>query len=328
MLNDPEITKAVSRILQRSEKQIEEEKLLKIYVDFGIISQLDNTNNQIFYGRRGTGKTHVMKVLETELKSNDNVVLYIDGRTLGSTAQFSDTSVPLRNRCLSLFRDILQPIYNVLLEYIVDNPNENAEQSLQAADDLLSSISEPVKTYSEKEVTKEHSAMDNSGLKTGLLVGKNPKGHLSYEDSNTQSSSTKVNYIVSAEDKVVFPSLYNSLSKVLKLMNVHLYILFDEWSSFPRDIQPYLAEFIKRGTLPVPEAVVKIASLEYRTSFSQHIENEIIGFELGADISTSSDIDDYYVFDRNPEQITSLYSEMLYRHILIDLPDDYLDCVN
>lgn len=104
MLQDPKLMAAVSRILQRSERQEDIRKLVGTYVDVGLLPQLNNFNHQIFYGRRGTGKTHVIKVLEAELKKDStNTVCYIDTRTLGSTSQFSDNSIPLPRRCLSLF---------------------------------------------------------------------------------------------------------------------------------------------------------------------------------------------------------------------------------
>jgi hypothetical protein len=49
-----------------------------------------------------------------------------------------------------------------------------------------------------------------------------------------------------------------------------------------------------------------------------------LGFELGSDISTNLDLDDYYVFDRNPAAITNNFGEILYKHIVNELPDDYL----
>ena len=57
------------------------------------------TNHQIFYGRRGTGKTHVLRVLESRLNAQDqNAVVYVDARTLGSSAQFSGVEIPLRKK--------------------------------------------------------------------------------------------------------------------------------------------------------------------------------------------------------------------------------------
>ncbi len=142
--------RAVSRILQRSERQEDLQKLLDTFVDVGILPQLDNQNNQILYGRRGTGKTHVLKVLSSQLREEKkNTVVYIDARTLGSTSQFSDPNVPIPQRCLALFRDLLGVIYNSLLEHIVEKPSAKAEQALAVADRLASTIIEPFKTYHE-----------------------------------------------------------------------------------------------------------------------------------------------------------------------------------
>src|SRR5438105_15958879 len=58
MIKDQQVAHAVSGIRQRSERQEEITKILGAFVDVGILPQLTNENNQILYGRRGTGKTH------------------------------------------------------------------------------------------------------------------------------------------------------------------------------------------------------------------------------------------------------------------------------
>ena len=68
MINDNLLKCAISRIQNRSEKQKDIDKLINTFVDSGIIGQLNNTNNQIFFGRRGTGKTHVLRFFEQQLK--------------------------------------------------------------------------------------------------------------------------------------------------------------------------------------------------------------------------------------------------------------------
>src|ERR1035437_4803223 len=64
-------------------------------------------------------------------------------------------------------------------------------------------------------------------------------------DSATENEQT-TSYSVAAEDKVIFPALTSLLSQILQLTNSRLILLIDEWSSLPLDIQPYLAEFVKR----------------------------------------------------------------------------------
>jgi hypothetical protein len=41
-------------------------------------------------------------------------------------------------------------------------------------------------------------------------------------------------------------------------------------------------------------------------------------------MSAAVDIDDYYVYDRNPNRITDAFADMLYKHIQTELPKNYL----
>jgi hypothetical protein len=327
MLQDPQLSRAVARIIQRSERQ-DTQKLITTYVEIGLRPQLENTNHQIFYGRRGTGKTHLTKILETELKNNPkNTITYIDCRTLGSTTQFSDQEKPINQRCLALFRDILINVYHSLLEHIVDIPSEYANKALEKVDGLVNLVTEPILSLQPEtlKTQKESTTKRNMSLETGLNIASvslNPKASVGSEKGTKDFEETQ--YSISSEDKIVFPDLYKTLNDTLNLADTHLYILIDEWSSLPLDIQPYLAEFLKRGVLTVNSCTLKISALEYRCRFNLREPNGIIGFELGADISTAIDLDDYFVFDRNPNQIVSIYSDILFKHLSSELPRDYL----
>jgi hypothetical protein len=327
MLNDTQLMKAASSLRQRSESRQEERKIVQTFVDVGILAQLTNQNHQIVYGRRGTGKTHVLQVLANRFRENrDNTVMYIDGRTLGSTSQYSDSSVTLTHRCTSLFRDLLNEVYNAVLDHIINEPRDKAEVALSNLDEFGKVATEPFRTATEEIVTgkekgktQQRTTFDASiGPPKGVQVGAHLGG---LETSETERTVT---YRVSSEDKVIFPAVHSSLKKTLENAKTTLIILFDEWSSLPQDIQPYLAEFLKRGFAPNPNVVLKMASLEYRSRFRLQSDGKIIGFEIGSDISTIIDLDDYYVFDRNPEKITAVFADILFRHITSELPENYL----
>ena len=334
MIQDTQLTKAVSKIRQRSEKQDDPHKLLGTFVDVGILPQLNNRNSQIFYGRRGTGKTHVLLVLRSELMQEDerNAVAYIDARTLGSSAQFSDSQVPLPRRCLALFQDLLGELHNSLLTHVVEYPSARAEDALRATDELAKLIVAPLKTYREETMTVTSSADEGTSSSRGVSLaadlGSSP--HIEAQLSNRRVSDQRNSESITAsvrvenEDKVIFPALHRTLSDILQLADSHLYILIDEWSSLPSELQPYLAEFLKRGVLAVQRATLKIASLEHRSHFEKSFNGSLIGFEVGADLAAAQDLDDYYVFDRNPEQIANAYADMLLRHLNSELHDGYL----
>ena len=328
MIEDRTLTQAVARIVQRAERHASIDKLVTTYVEVGILPQLDNVNHQIFYGRRGTGKTHLLKVLKSELnKDSRNATVYIDCRTLGSTSQFADANLPMHKRCLALFRDILISVCNDLLEHIVEHVSENATQVIEKLDELQKVVSEPIRSLNIEKITTQDSSSNKRGtnLSAGVnLFSKSGTAGSSINRETGTSSNQGAEYSVKSEDKIVFPELHKILDELLRLSNTSLFILINEWADLPRDIQPYLAEFLKRGVLPVQAATVKISALEYRCQFNYRSEHKNIGFELGADIATAIDLDDYFVFDRNPEQILSIYSDILIKHLESELPPEYL----
>jgi Cdc6-like AAA superfamily ATPase len=65
------------------------------YVDTAFLATLQNKRSQIIFGRRGTGKTHLLRRLQDELLARFRelriVPVYIDGATLeGSISLYND----------------------------------------------------------------------------------------------------------------------------------------------------------------------------------------------------------------------------------------------
>lgn len=329
MVQDKIVSQAVAAIPERSERQQDLQKLVGSFVDVGILPQIKNVNNQIIFGRRGTGKTHILRFLADELSrsASKDIALYIDARILGSTSQFSDSTIPLPARCLALFRDILGELYNALLDRIVSANPANSNQLLDILNGLSTLITEPIATYAPETQTVREAAKDTQ--KTGLSLSATPKTgfgvKIESEAQKGNENEKTTSYTVRNEHKVIFPALSTSIRTILQGCSSKMYVLVDEWSSLPMDVQPFLAEFFKRGLFPLPEVIVKIASLEYKSVFSTATERSgVIGFEVGADISASIDIDDYYVYDRNPSRITEAFADMLFKHVQTELPDGYL----
>jgi hypothetical protein len=326
MIQDQRLESAVSGLLQRSERQQDLQKLVESFVDVGILTQLSNRNNQIVFGRRGTGKTHILKVLAAQLeKSPENLCVYLDARTLGSTSQFSDGSLPMRQRCLALFRDVMGEVYNAILDHIANYPTDSTEAALNSLNELEETLFRPQTKYLPSGVSerttartaKESSAEISATQRNGVAASMRRVADSMKEDEVERT------FQVREDDKIIFPDLHSILEKVLRESKAQLFVLMDEWSSIPLDIQPYLAEFLKKSLLPLADVVVKIASLEYRSNFGTQSGRGLIGFEAGADVSASLDIDDYYVYDRNPERITDAFADMLYKHLRSELPPEY-----
>lgn len=326
MLTDKNISKAISSISQRAERILDDNKVVKTFVEVGILPQISNTNNQIIYGRRGTGKTHLFRFLENELKTN-SITVYLDCRTLGSAADYNNPNVALNRRCISLFKDIVDELYDKALHFIVYEAPKDSNKAIEAIDNISLATRFKVDEVITKEVTERSQEKVNN--EAGVSLSINPKDliNISLGDKDTTGKDIEktTKYSVVSGEKILFPDLHIWLKKLCEYTGTQIYFLFDEWSSLPFELQPLLAEFLKRSFLPIPHISIKIAALEYRSNFTiQQEKNNHIGFELGSDISTNLDLDDYYVFDRNPETITANFGEMLYRHVANELAENYL----
>ena len=317
-IEDHIVQNAVSAILDRSERQEALGQLKATFVDPGIIAQLANDNNEIVYGRRGTGKTHVLKLLQHQIESKpDQVCLYVDMRVLGSDSLWTSDSRPHHQRVANLLRDLVKAIHDGLLEYVTRPEVELDNSPYEALDCLARAITDEV--LSGERLVTEHSgtqAVDHSSS-AEFAADPKPRIGVGSESSRHTEETTRVQREGTPLRRILFQEVQSNLVKAIKAAELRrMVVLIDEWTWVPASLQPLLAEFIARVFLLNPRLTVKIAALEYRSVFATHLgRNNVIGFELGSDISASLELDDYFVFDRDNVSTIKLFSELLLRHV-------------
>jgi hypothetical protein len=103
-----------------------------------------------------------------------------------------------------------------------------------------------------------------------------------------------------------------------------IWLLLDEWSAVPADLQPYLADLLRRSVFPIPAISVKIAAIEKRTTFLKPLAGgDYIGIELGGDAVADLNLDDFMVFDNDEQIAVAFYRTLLFRHFLASIdPSD------
>jgi hypothetical protein len=84
ILLDPRFKAAVSAIQRRAERQVDFAKLVDIFVATDLFIRAQSTDTQLIMGRRGTGKTHMIKVVAHNQRFKGDTVLLIDCTQLGS----------------------------------------------------------------------------------------------------------------------------------------------------------------------------------------------------------------------------------------------------
>jgi hypothetical protein len=101
------INRAFNLVPKRAEAR-HTDQLRDTFVDSGVAAALEAIDHQVLYGRRGTGKTHALRFLETVVASRGDIAVYADLRTLGSPeGLFAGDSAPSTERAARLLVDLL-----------------------------------------------------------------------------------------------------------------------------------------------------------------------------------------------------------------------------
>ncbi len=132
----------------------------------------------------------------------------------------------------------------------------------------------------------------------------------SFFNADSKDTMSKFNY----------RQINESFNQILQKLNIReMFILIDEWAQVPIKSQPFLAEFLKRSFFSLPIISLKIMAVNYQCIFSLNIDGNNIGMQRGADITDVIDIDTYFVYDENPDQVNNIFSQILYNHLAVDL---------
>jgi Cdc6-like AAA superfamily ATPase len=119
MTSETDILSSIHKALIGFDKRAErtsDEILEATFVDSApLFDLLSSKNNQVIYGRRGTGKTHALKYLARYVEKTNERPIYIDLRSVGSNGSiYSDGSRPLAERASTLILDVLNAVHGEL----------------------------------------------------------------------------------------------------------------------------------------------------------------------------------------------------------------------
>ncbi|MFD2415552.1 hypothetical protein [Amycolatopsis pigmentata] len=306
------INQALMRIARRAEST-DRTTLATTYVTAGSLSAvLNSTDHQILYGRRGTGKTHALLYLSDLVECAGDVVVYLDLRTIGSAG---GPSPDRADRGTQLLVDTLEAIHEELLAVALEQEITSPERLLRALDALADAATGvEVVGEIERETTLGGSAEVNDTA--GLSLSARPTVSVS---STTRRSATRQNRVRKTgieRNRVLFGPLTRALRAITDAISpARLWLLLDEWSSIPLELQPLLADLLRRGVLPVAGITVKIAAIERRTRFALPTQDgDYLGLEVGADAASAVNLDDVLIFDHARHRVEEFFGQLFFNH--------------
>lgn len=316
------INSAILRLPRRAEST-DPQSLIQTFVDVGPVFEiLNGPDHQILYGRRGTGKTHVLNYLANAKSQNEDAVVVIDLRNIGSNAGlYADATVPLAERATRLLVDTLLSIHSSLVEFFIERAEElDLSRSGPALDRLADAVTE-IKVTGEVEKTDiesdRHGSQGQSNLHVNVSSNPALGANADMGEHYESSASQKIRRSGHEHLYVNFGTTSAAFRGILSCMGgKSLWVLLDEWSSVPMELQPYLADLIRRSLFPIRGVTVKIGSIEHRSAFIIWRKTSgYIGIEAGADASADVNLDDFMVFDNNAEKAQAFFRELIAQHV-------------
>lgn len=312
--------------LSKRAERADHKALIDSFVDVGPLSTVLSTiDNQILYGRRGTGKTHALAYISGIMRDKGDIPIYVDLRKVGSTGGlYSDGTIPLAERATRLLMDTLSAVHTELLEAVLDDHFDlNLAEVGPALDELSDAVTEVVVsglTREERASSSEDKESNGSDLKLGIsTTGVNGTMSVNTSSKSSIKDEHKIIREGNIEHRVHFGRVGTALQKVTDVLDhKRIWLLLDEWSVIPLELQPYLADLLRRAIFPASSISVKIGAIERRSRFQLHLDgSEYLGIELGGDASADLNMDDFMVFDNDEDKAIEFFKSLIYRHMKI-----------
>lgn len=324
-----DINRAFNLVPKRAEARASEE-LRKTFVDSGVSAALEAIDHQVLYGRRGTGKTHALRYLQTLVERRGDVGIYLDLRLLGSPeGLFAGEQITAVDRTGRLLVDLLNQLHDaVLTAAMSDDGLLTSADFVNNLDALLQAIS-TIRVEGDVEVTAEgEKKRSEKGEGKGLFrwsggaptVELGGSGASSEEDRGLRRETRRGTERLSLNFADIARALRNLATS---LRTKRVWLVLDEWSSLPLDAQPLLGAFLVRCVLPLQAFTVKIAAIEQQTRFREVLPNgTTVGIELGADVAANVDLDEFMVFEQNQDRARDFFRGLLFKHLTAGVDEE------
>jgi len=299
-------------------ENIDYKSYLELYSGIENIENICNLNNSVVYGRRGSGKTHLLRALSEKILENYSskrwFPIYVDLRRIIPLIP-NEIDSPESNAIL-IFKYIIQEIshsvYINIFQIYGYNPfsDENkADQKKKTLSGIFSRIyleSDGTKFKRSKELTvseEEKTSLSGSGA-----ISSSPSLSLAAGNEMKTTSDFKVGSYVS------ILNITNEIEDLISTLELdRIFLLLDEWSEIKIETQVHLAELLKR-TFSAIKVTLKIAAIPNRTNLGFRSDSKFVGLEDGGDIF-GYPLDMRYVFEVNKNQTRDFFNDLLLKHL-------------
>jgi hypothetical protein len=316
-----------------------------LFVDIDDLHVFDTPDWQVAYGRKGTGKTFLLRVLEQRLRASLEISrvlpVYISAHDLlASPLDSADELLDDRRSALASFQIFLDQLLTKVVETsgellgrssftrtLRGDPQRTATRANEVRDRLLQRATQgvPVDAYLESDfadvqTSVEHRERGKAGNASATISPANPGVQLSGGLQGSTSASTTHEGTIARKGPTVYrlDGIRSDLDELASLLRIErVVILIDEWSALDptatKGVQPWFGTLLKRALGNTPTISVKIATSRYQTRFVGQ-PGEPTGLEPGADIFVALNLDRAQL---SQDALEEFFATMLFKRLLL-----------
>lgn len=304
--------------------------------------------HQIIYGRRGTGKTHLLRRVEVSLRDSfaegGLLPVYVNGSQLSQQINLLSSNPDMV--ALAIYVQLMQHIGTEIHRFVMElnrvdfwdwvvggKKSQNARQA-----DVIATLLKETLTSGQVRLLPAGEASDEAttlaetsqSASAGASIKLDPRtlGWAIKADAaaaRSKASSSLTTRKIRGEVILPFSQVSSDLARLLELLGqASILVFFDEWSEVDKDprVQPYLAEMLRRTTSAVPGMYLKLACIPGRTSLATPITGDTknpIGLEEGDDIQADVDLDSIVFSQGSLDQLVPFFMAMIKKHVGVEI---------
>jgi hypothetical protein len=321
----------------------------ELFVDANLLERMVPAKNQAVFGRRGTGKTHLLGRLQEYYRDSYGeqkiLPVLVDGRNLATKAV-----VPNATDVISLlitYRRLLEAILDAIEKFTQDEvtltvferiwPVNKRRQKLPRIREEIAWLRSLVRfgtteigpgkvTIRQEDKAEVRSsrqiAVDVKLAATATdLLGSKAQLDAGMARGSNKSAADNMTSIYEGLTVIDFAGVSAGLDAILYELDAEgVALLFDEWSAIDVPLQPLFADMLRSTLSAGRRLFIKFACIPYLTQLSTvNHTGAPVGLPIGEEVFADVDLDQYWNPYLDVSGVTSFLLAVLHRHLGIKI---------
>ena len=176
-----------------------------------------------------------------------------------------------------------------------------------------------------REITQSGTLRDSETIQDTAKVGLGSRSISVGLDTQTTTGRTAEETVSGSgtvRHRISFGGVSGLMRQFLKsFAPKRFWILLDEWTGIPVDLQPFLAEMLRKLFFGQPQVTVRIAAIPHRTNWRiPGNQGQYLGIEVGAELFCLLDLDEFVVFPartgaEHADRSRLFFQNLIFRHL-------------